>query len=72
MITVLSAGNFSTVQDAGRPGYQAWGMPLAGALDPFAFYMANLLVGNAFSAAAVEMIEAGASFHFDRRCLVAL
>ena len=26
MITVLSAGDFSTVQDAGRSGYQAWGM----------------------------------------------
>jgi len=72
MITVLSAGDFSTVQDAGRPGYQAWGMPLAGALDPFAFYMANLLVGNEFSAATVEMIAAGASFHFDNHCLVAL
>lgn len=46
MITVLEAGQFTTIQDQGRFGYQAWGMPVSGAMDTYASAMANALAGN--------------------------
>ena len=39
-------GPYTTVQDPGRHGYQQFGIPLTGALDSFAYLVANLLVGN--------------------------
>lgn len=43
---VLAAGPMTTVQDVGRPGYLATGMPASGAADRFGLGVANLLVGN--------------------------
>jgi antagonist of KipI len=43
---VLAGGPHSSIQDVGRPGYLATGMPTSGAADRFALGMANLLVGN--------------------------
>jgi antagonist of KipI len=51
---VLEPGPFTTVQDKGRYGYQQFGIPPAGALDPFAYRVANLLVGNPEDAAVLE------------------
>jgi biotin-dependent carboxylase-like uncharacterized protein len=46
MIEVLDPGPLTTVQDLGRPGYAALGVPRAGALDAPALCLANRLVGN--------------------------
>ncbi len=54
MFRVLEPGPFTTIQDAGRYGYQQFGIPVSGALDMFAFRVANLLVGNAETAAELE------------------
>ncbi len=54
MLRVLQPGAFTTIQDAGRYGYQKFGVPVSGALDMFAFRVANLLVGNAETAAVLE------------------
>jgi len=43
---VLDGGPQSTIQDVGRPGYLATGMPPSGAADRFALGVGNLLVGN--------------------------
>jgi len=43
---VLHGGLHSTIQDLGRPGYLATGMPPSGPADRFALGIANLLVGN--------------------------
>lgn len=43
---VIEGGLQTTVQDLGRPGYLAIGMPTAGAQDFFSLRMGNLLVGN--------------------------
>lgn len=72
MITVLQQGAFTTIQDSGRRGYQAWGMPVAGAMDQYAYRVANLLAGNKETAAVIEMTEAGAAFRFDEEQLVAV
>jgi allophanate hydrolase subunit 2 len=56
-VTVLRAGVQTLVQDAGRPGHAHLGVPPSGALDQPAFRLANRLVGNAESAAALEVLE---------------
>lgn len=72
MITIIRQGNFTTIQDEGRLGYQAYGMPSAGAMDRYACKVANLLVGNHASAAVIEMTAFGASFKFDEEQFVAV
>ena len=51
MIFVVSPGFHTTVQDEGRRGYRAFGMPWAGPMDRYAHAAANLLVGNPSGAA---------------------
>ena len=72
MITVLKAGLLTTVQDAGRPGYRAFGLPVAGAMDRLAWALANALAGNAPGAAALEMTLLGAAFRFEKDAYVAV
>lgn len=72
MITVLKPGLLTTVQDEGRPGYRAFGMPLAGAMDRRAYRVANLLAGNPPGAAALEMTLTGGAFRFEADAFVAL
>jgi antagonist of KipI len=43
------------VQDLGRAGFRASGVPVGGALDSHALKIANLLVGNETSAAGLEV-----------------
>lgn len=64
MIKVNKPGMFTTVQDNGRFGYQAYGMPVAGAMDSYAYHAANLLAGNTSDAAVLEMTMLGGSFSF--------
>jgi len=72
MITTINQGAFTTIQDEGRFGYQAYGMPSAGAMDRYACRVANLLVGNDASAAVIEMTTVGASFKFDKEQFIAV
>ncbi len=46
MLEVLAGGIQATIQDVGRPGYLATGMPPSGPADRFALGIARLLVGN--------------------------
>ena len=52
---VQAAGPFTTVQDLGRYGHQAAGIPVSGALDPVSLRVANALAGNAGDEAALEI-----------------
>ncbi|RMG76870.1 MAG: biotin-dependent carboxyltransferase family protein, partial [Bacteroidetes bacterium] len=54
----------TTVQDAGRTGYQAFGVPVAGVMDGIAAQVANQLVGNSPTSPALEMTLLGAHFSF--------
>ena len=56
---VLEPGLLTTVQDLGRYGWASFGVPAAGALDEEALRLANCLVGNPESAAALEITLAG-------------
>jgi biotin-dependent carboxylase-like uncharacterized protein len=59
VIEVVSAGVHTTVQDAGRIGYQAVGLPASGPLDRISFELANALVGNARGTPALEILLQG-------------
>jgi len=61
-LTVLAPGVRTTVQDAGRYGYQAIGVPPAGAMDRDALETANLLVGNDRHEACLECTVGGLEF----------
>ena len=60
-LRVLSPGLHTTVQDLGRIGWQAAGVPVSGALDGISLRLANRLAGNAPGAAALEILFGGPS-----------
>lgn len=62
----------SLVQDAGRFGYQRYGVSVSGAMDQDALLAGNLLTGNQPGAAAVEVTFGGASFKVDQNTVVAI
>ncbi len=72
IIEILESGPLTTVQDAGRPGWRAFGVSRAGPMDRLAFEMANLLAGNGADAAALEFAGVGGRFRFDRDTAVAV
>lgn len=55
MLTIVEPGIANTIQDAGRWGYQAFGVPVSGAMDVFALRAANVLVNNSRDDAALEI-----------------
>lgn len=54
-LDVVAPGLMTSVQDLGRLGAQALGMPVAGATDAIAFRLANAVVGNPETTAALEI-----------------
>ena len=61
-LSVQAPGLAVTLQDLGRPGYQAIGVPKGGALDPVMLRIANWLVGNQAGEGALEMRFSGPGF----------
>jgi biotin-dependent carboxylase-like uncharacterized protein len=59
VLRVLKPGLLTTVQDLGRWGHQADGVPVAGPMDAFSHRLANHLVGNAPEAALLEITLIG-------------
>ncbi|GAB3200044.1 biotin-dependent carboxyltransferase family protein [Geodermatophilus arenarius] len=59
MLTVLSPGPLTTVQDRGRPGLGGIGVGRSGAADRAAAALANRLVGNDPAAAVLEVTLGG-------------
>ena len=49
----------TTVQDLGRRGYQGLGVPVSGAMDAYSHRLANQILGNDPSAAAIEITLLG-------------
>ena len=59
VLRIRKPGISSTLQDAGRRGYRALGVPGSGALDSTALTLVNALVGNEAAEAAIEMLYSG-------------
>ncbi len=71
-IEIIAAGMLTTVQDAGRIGSRAYGAGTGGAADRHSFEIANLLVGNAADAAALEITLTGPTIRLQRAATIAL
>jgi len=55
VLKVVRPGLFDTLQDLGRIGFMALGMPTAGAMDRIALQLANALCGNPPGTAGLEI-----------------
>jgi allophanate hydrolase len=72
-LRVIAPGLHTTIQDLGRWGYQAMGVPVSGALDAVSLRLANRLVGNPDNASALEILYQGPTLEVvAERVLVAL
>jgi KipI family sensor histidine kinase inhibitor len=71
-VVVENAGLLSFVQDRGRIGVAGLGVPGSGAADPYSLRMANLLVGNVETAAAIETTARGPTLTFSSSAHVAV
>lgn len=71
-VSVLKPGLLTTVQDLGRCGYQRAGLIVSGAMDSMSFCLANLLVGNEFHCAGLEVTLIGPSLRFKVDSIIAI
>ncbi|WP_067648804.1 urea amidolyase family protein [Nocardia harenae] len=71
-VLVERVGPAVTVQDLGRPGWTDSGVGRSGAADPAALALANRLVGNPETAAALEVLVGGVVLRARRRITVAV
>ena len=71
-IEVVEGGLFTSVQDLGRYGYQRYGVPVSGAMDPYSLRLANILLGNPEGAAALEITLVGPKLKFLANTTIAL
>jgi antagonist of KipI len=69
---VITPGMLTTIQDRGRWGWQNFGVPVAGPMDPPAHRLANALVGNDASASTLEATLVGPELSFDDERFVAV
>ena len=58
-LQIVRSGLLTTVQDRGRYGHQAVGVPVAGPMDQFSHRLANQLAGNDADAATLEITLIG-------------
>ena len=71
-IRVKSPGLLTTVQDTGRFGEYAIGMPPSGAMDVFSYQVGNYLVGNEEGAAGLEITYFGPELEFTEDAIIAV
>lgn len=71
IFTVDEPGLRTVLQDGGRRGLAAIGVPAAGPADPDSFTLANRLVGNRDDAGALEVTARGPRLHCLRPAFVA-
>ena len=71
-IRVRKPGLLTTVQDAGRFGEYAIGMPPSGAMDAFSYGIGNYLVGNEDGAAGLEITYFGPELEFTEGAVIAI
>jgi antagonist of KipI len=71
-LRVIRPGLLTTVQDSGRWGHQAEGVPVAGAMDVMAHRLANALAGNHADEATLEVTLTGPELTCDDRRTVAI
>jgi biotin-dependent carboxylase-like uncharacterized protein len=71
-IRVRKPGLLTTVQDTGRFGEYALGMPPSGAMDLFSYQVGNYLVGNEEGSAGLEITYFGPELEFTEDAVIAV
>lgn len=71
-LKITAPGGFTTIQDAGRFGFQNMGVPVSGVLDYYAFAAVNLLVNNPENTPVMELTVMGPSFEILKEMDMAL
>lgn len=61
-LAVVHPGSFATIQDTGRDGFRAFGVPGGGSFDRASAALANALLGNPDGCAVLELTLAGGVF----------
>lgn len=69
---VRNQGFLTTIQDGGRYGYQAFGVPVSGAMDIYSLSLANILVDNDINEAALEVTMLGPTIEFTEDNIIAI
>lgn len=69
---VQNGGIQSSIQDAGRKGFNDIGLCQSGAMDELSFGYANLLVGNPFNTPTIEIALGGACFVAQSEMVIAI
>lgn len=59
ILKIIAAGVETSLQDAGRAGLRAQGIPQSGAADRLSFAAANMAAGNSWRAPALELAMGG-------------
>jgi antagonist of KipI len=72
IVHVVKPGLLTTVQDRGRPGFQALGVSVAGPMDPASHRLANAMAGNIGNAATLEVTAIGPELRFEDGRFVAI
>lgn len=70
-IHVDGPGMYTTIQDAGRVGYQQYGMPVAGPMDSESYLLGQALVGNTTPFGALECTVLPPTLTVQGTCIVA-
>ena len=70
-IHVDGPGMYTTIQDAGRVGYQQYGMPVAGPMDSESYLLGQALVGNKEPLGALECTVLPPTLMVQGTCIVA-
>ena len=71
-LIVIKPGLLTTIQDRGRWGWQAQGVPVAGPMDPCSHRLANALAGNDAGAATLEVTMIGPELEFEDERVVSV
>lgn len=71
-IKFANGGFLTTIQDAGRIGYQESGVPVTGVMDTRSFKLANILVGNDDKQAVMEVTLMGPMAEFTSDNIIAV
>ncbi len=71
-LTIHTAGPHASIQDKGRAGFQAQGVPEGGAMDRDAQLLGNYLVGNKPTIAGIEVCLGGLHFSVTDAVKIAL
>lgn len=71
-IKFANGGFLTTIQDAGRTGFQESGVPVTGVMDTRSYKLANILVGNDDKQAVLEVTLMGPMLQFTSDNIIAV